>query len=74
MSGEYRTVEDKLTDITEMLARIEERQIASSGRVDQLETEMKGVQKQVNLAHGGLLVFGILGAIIAFVKSILSGS
>ena len=69
-----KTVEDKLSDITEMLARIEERQIASSGRVDELETEMKAVQRQVNLAHGGLLVLGILGGIIAYVKSIFTNS
>jgi t-SNARE complex subunit (syntaxin) len=70
--SESKTIEEKLSDITEMLARIEERQIAASGRVDQLETEMRGVQKQVNLAHGGIVVFGVLGAIIAFFKSVFS--
>ncbi len=73
MSDNYN-IEDKLASITEMLARIEERQIASSGRVDQLETEMRGVQKQVNIAHGGVLVFGVIGAIIAFVKSMFGNS
>ena len=72
--SEQKTVEDKLTGITEMLARIEERQIASSGRVDQLEVEMKGVQRQVNLAHGGLLVLGIIGSIVAYIKSVLTNS
>jgi len=72
--SESNTIEDKLASITEMLARIEERQIASSGRVDQLETEMRGVQKQVNLAHGGIVVFSVIGAIVAFVKSMFGNS
>ena len=72
--SDHKSVEDKLSDITEMLARIEERQIASSGRVDQLETEMRGVQKQVNLAHGGIIVVTILGALVAVVKAIFTRS
>lgn len=64
------TIDEKLSDITEMLARIEERQINQSGRVEQLEGEMKNITKQVNVAHGGILVLTILGTIVAVFKSL----
>lgn len=66
------TVEGILSEMKEMLARIEERQIAQTGRVDQLEDDVRGLSKQVNIAHGGILVVGVLGGVVAIVKAILS--
>lgn len=68
------TVEAILGEMKEMLARIEERQIAQSSRVEQLEDDVRGLQKQVNLAHGGVLVVGVVGGVIAIVKAIISAS
>lgn len=68
------TVEAILGEMKEMLARIEERQISQGGRVDQLEEDVRGLQKQVNTAHGGILVVGLVGAVIAIVKAIISSS
>ena len=65
-------VNDTLSEIKEMLARIEERQITQTDRVDELEVNVKHIEKQVNLAHGGILVLGLLGVIVAFVKSIFA--
>jgi hypothetical protein len=66
------TVEGILSEIKEMLARVEERQIAQTGRVDQLEEDVRGLSRQVNVAHGGILVVGVLGGVVAIVKAILS--
>lgn len=73
MSGYEKTVDEKLSDITEMLARIEERQIGQLDRVEKLEVDVKQVTKQVQLAHGGILVLTILGTIIAIIKSVFTG-
>jgi len=67
-----KTIDEKLTDMTEMLARIEERLIHQLDRVEKLEDRVEVVTKQVTLAHGGILVLGVLASIFAAFKSFFS--
>jgi hypothetical protein len=72
-------IEEALTEMREMLVRIEERQVAHGTRVEALEegvTSVKGdvraLEKQVNVAHGGIAALGLIGAIIGLFKAFFS--